>query len=133
MSAVGRNFMKLVTGIAVGAGIGALTSKLSRRASEPEAAEAAPRQSLGETVAGWQQRLRGRWEDAKTAGDVAQQATEAELRARFRVASIFWPPFAIIYWPMGFGQRCYDLTAEQPQTCTHQDLIDLRRDHRLSR
>ncbi|MBU3059618.1 hypothetical protein [Pseudomonas indica] len=58
---------------------------------------------------------------------------QGKLRARFRVASIFWPPFAIIYWPMGFGQRCYDLTAEQPQTCTHQDLIDLRRDHRLSR
>jgi hypothetical protein len=82
----GRNFMKLVTGIAVGAGIGALTSKLSHRATEPDpqAAAAAPRQSLGETVTGWKERLRTRWEEAKVAGDVAQQATEAELRARFR-------------------------------------------------
>jgi hypothetical protein len=84
MSAAGRNFMKLVTGIAVGAGIGALTSKVTRRASEPEAAETAPSRSLGETVAGWQERLRARWEEAKAAGDVAQQATETELRARFR-------------------------------------------------
>lgn len=84
MNAAGRNIMKLVTGIALGAGIGMLTSKLSERASEPEPAAAAPRQSLGETAAGWQERLRQRWEDAKVAGNVAQQATEAEMRARFR-------------------------------------------------
>ena len=28
---------------------------------------------------------------------------EGGLRAKFRVASIFWPPFAAIYWPMGFN------------------------------
>ena len=28
---------------------------------------------------------------------------EGRLRAKFRVASIFWPPFAAIYWPMGFN------------------------------
>ncbi|HAQ85229.1 MAG TPA: hypothetical protein DCR78_02125, partial [Pseudomonas sp.] len=36
-------------------------------------------------------------------GELLQQG---KLRARFRVASIFWPPGGIIYWPMGFGQRC---------------------------
>lgn len=35
---------------------------------------------------------------------------EGKLRAKFRVASIFWPPFAIIYWPMGFNPDItYDL------------------------
>lgn len=33
-----------------------------------------------------------------------------KLRARFRPVSIFWPPFGLIYWPMGFSERCYDLT-----------------------
>ncbi|BCD87252.1 hypothetical protein PSm6_36590 [Pseudomonas solani] len=62
-------------------------------------------------------------------GTLVQQG---KLRARFRVASIFWPPFAIIYWPMGFGQRCYDLTSAQPQQCTKGDLLQLRRDQRLA-
>lgn len=35
-----------------------------------------------------------------------------KLKSRFRVASIFWPPFALIYWPMGFGTDSYDLTRE---------------------
>jgi len=33
-----------------------------------------------------------------------------KCQAGFRVVSIFWPPFAIIYWPMGFGRDTYDLT-----------------------
>jgi hypothetical protein len=65
-----------------------------------------------------------------TSGNTLQ---EGKLRARFRVGSIFWPPFAIIYWPMGYGQRCYDLTQAAPQTCTHQDMIDLRSKQRLAR
>ena len=33
-----------------------------------------------------------------------------KLRAKFRVASIFWPPFGAIYWPMGFNPDItYDL------------------------
>lgn len=56
---------------------------------------------------------------------------QGKLRARFRVASIFWPPFAIIYWPMGFGQRCYDLTSTEPQQCTRGDMVQLKRDERL--
>jgi hypothetical protein len=35
---------------------------------------------------------------------------EGRLRAKFRVVSIFWPPFALIYWPMGFNPNItYDL------------------------
>lgn len=35
---------------------------------------------------------------------------EGRLRARFRVVSIFWPPYAVIYWPVGFKQNItYDL------------------------
>ncbi|MEK6784609.1 MAG: hypothetical protein AABY61_03950 [Nitrospirota bacterium] len=33
-----------------------------------------------------------------------------KLPSRFRVASIFWPPFAIIYWPIGLRtDMIYDL------------------------
>jgi hypothetical protein len=28
---------------------------------------------------------------------------EGRLRAKFRVVSIFWPPAAAIYWPMGLN------------------------------
>src|SRR3954469_13708382 len=31
------------------------------------------------------------------------KAKEGKLRAKFRVVSIFWPPFAAIYWPMGLN------------------------------
>jgi hypothetical protein len=37
---------------------------------------------------------------------------QGKLEARFRPASIFWPPYAIIYWPVGFAQSEYDLTKE---------------------
>ncbi|OGW26486.1 MAG: hypothetical protein A2X56_01830 [Nitrospirae bacterium GWC2_57_13] len=33
-----------------------------------------------------------------------------KLPSRFRIASIFWPPYALIYWPVGFRYSCYDLT-----------------------
>lgn len=35
---------------------------------------------------------------------------EGKLKSQFRVASIFWPPFALIYWPMGFNSHGFDLT-----------------------
>jgi len=63
----------------------------------------------------------------------SQTVRQGRLKSRFRVPSIIWPPAAIAYWPMGFGQRCYDLTGDTPQTCTYQDLIDLRSQHRLRR
>lgn len=35
---------------------------------------------------------------------------EGKLRAKFRASSIFWPPFAILYWPTGLnGEITYDL------------------------
>ncbi len=44
-----------------------------------------------------------------------QVVKEGKLRAKFRVVSIFWPPFALIYWPMGLNPDItYDLvTGEQ--------------------
>ena len=33
-----------------------------------------------------------------------------KLPSRFRIVSIFWPPYALIYWPVGFGFDCYDLS-----------------------
>jgi len=39
-----------------------------------------------------------------------QVAQTGKLRAKFRPVSIFWPPFGILYWPMGFNSRItYDL------------------------
>lgn len=32
------------------------------------------------------------------------------LPARFRVVSVFFPPYALIYWPIGFKLKCYDLS-----------------------
>ncbi len=34
---------------------------------------------------------------------------EGRLSVKFRPASIFWPPFALIYWPLGFRFQQYDL------------------------
>ena len=39
-----------------------------------------------------------------------QVVKQGRLRTKFRVVSIFWPPFALIYWPMGFNPDItYDL------------------------
>jgi len=38
---------------------------------------------------------------------------QGRLRAKFRVVSIFWPPYALIYWPMGFNSKItYDLVKD---------------------
>lgn len=35
---------------------------------------------------------------------------EGKLRAKFRPVSIFWPPYALIYWPIGLNPNItYDL------------------------
>ena len=35
---------------------------------------------------------------------------QGKVRAQFRVVSIFWPPYALIYWPMGLNPDItYDL------------------------
>lgn len=38
-----------------------------------------------------------------------QVVGEGKLKSHFRVASVFWPPFSLIYWPMRFDGP-YDLT-----------------------
>jgi len=41
---------------------------------------------------------------------------EGRLRTKFRVVSIFWPPFATIYWPMGFNPDItYDLVNDKQE------------------
>ncbi|MGH8506290.1 MAG: hypothetical protein ACRETM_10050 [Stenotrophobium sp.] len=40
-----------------------------------------------------------------------------KVKSHFRVVSIFWPPYGLIYWPMGFGQSCYDLNRAPPYKC----------------
>jgi hypothetical protein len=41
---------------------------------------------------------------------------QGRLRAKFRVVSIFWPPFALIYWPMGLNPNItYDLVHDTQQ------------------
>ena len=39
---------------------------------------------------------------------------KGHLRTKFRPTSIFWPPFALIYWPMGFNDNVvYDLVNDK--------------------
>ncbi len=41
---------------------------------------------------------------------------EGRLRAKFRVVSLFWPPFAAIYWPMGLNPNItYDLVKDSQE------------------
>ena len=56
-------------------------------------------------------------------GEVIQ---EGRLRAKFRVASIFWPPAALLYWPMGFRFSCYDLTGDVATQCSYNTIQELK-------
>ncbi|MBI5204432.1 MAG: hypothetical protein HZA11_05895 [Nitrospirae bacterium] len=38
-----------------------------------------------------------------------------KLPSSFRISSIFWPPYAYIYWPIGFRFKCYDLSDPKKQ------------------
>lgn len=41
---------------------------------------------------------------------------EGKLRTKFRTVSIFWPPAAAIYWPMGFNPDItYDLVNDRQE------------------
>jgi len=41
---------------------------------------------------------------------------EGKLRAKFRTVSIFWPPAALIYWPMGLNPNItYDLINDKQE------------------
>ena len=42
---------------------------------------------------------------------------EGELRTKFRVVSVFWPPYAAIYWPFGFACDCYDFYNDENECC----------------
>jgi hypothetical protein len=45
-----------------------------------------------------------------------QPTKEGRLRAKFRVVSIFWPPAALIYWPMGLNPEItYDLINDKQE------------------
>jgi hypothetical protein len=49
-----------------------------------------------------------------------------KLPSEFRIASIFWPPYAYIYWPVGFSFDCYDLSDVNKQfieKCATRDKI----------
>jgi len=38
---------------------------------------------------------------------------DGKLCSKFRVVSIFWPPFALIYWPLGYhSDITYDLISD---------------------
>ena len=43
---------------------------------------------------------------------------DGKMKAKFRPASIFWPPYAILYWPMGFRYACNDLTGTSAVECS---------------
>lgn len=51
---------------------------------------------------------------------------EGRIRAKFRPVSIFWPPAAIIYWPIGFRFGCNDLTGSAPKECSSSMLQELK-------
>lgn len=40
-------------------------------------------------------------------GNIVRQG---KIKTQFRAASIFWPPFALIYWPMGLNKDGFDMT-----------------------
>lgn len=84
MGAAGRNIVKVVTGSALAAGIGALVSKaIERSQAEPEVSGAVPSEQP-EQSASVRDRLRSRWEQARNAGEQARLAREAELKTYFR-------------------------------------------------
>lgn len=51
---------------------------------------------------------------------------KGKMRSKFRAASIFWPPFGIFYWPIGFRLDCNDLRTEYPHSCTNEVRKELR-------
>jgi hypothetical protein len=47
---------------------------------------------------------------------------QGKLRSEFRPVSIFWPPYAMIYWPMGLKPRIqYDLINDIQEEKTSSD------------
>lgn len=59
---------------------------------------------------------------------------KGRLATSFRPVALFWPPFAIIYAPMGLKHDCYDFTlGAEPQACTRDVLTELRTKYRRDR
>jgi hypothetical protein len=81
---VGRNLVKLVFGLLIGALVGMVVVKMAERSSQP----ADLRDPLPDTLAGMVrdplERVRARWETAVVAGESARQERELSLRAAFR-------------------------------------------------
>jgi hypothetical protein len=42
-------------------------------------------------------------------------AKSGKLPSSFRIWSVFFPPYAVIYWPFGFSFDCYDLSNPQKE------------------
>lgn len=51
-----------------------------------------------------------------------QVVNEGKLKSHFRVASIFWPPFALIYWSMRFDGP-YDLTTPNSKVKPDREMV----------
>lgn len=49
---------------------------------------------------------------------------QGKLPARFRVISIFFPPYAFLYWPLGFDLACSDLTKEIIEECRPSAMVE---------
>lgn len=71
-----------------------------------EKVEAAQYENYKRRPYGWGQAAGIRYRLEKD-GKVVEEGT---LKSRFRPVSIFWPPVALAYWPMGFVNHTYDFT-----------------------
>lgn len=56
-------------------------------------------------------------------GEIIQ---EGRMSSKFRVVSIFWPPVAAVYWPMGFRYPCYDFTTGEAGQCSAETFEELK-------
>jgi hypothetical protein len=89
MGATGRNIVKLITGSAVGAGVGALLARgadTTAKRDDPvaSATSESPIDSGKGKLTELTDSIRDRWRRANNEGDQAKEAREAELRAYFR-------------------------------------------------
>lgn len=89
MGATGRNIVKLISGSAVGAGVGALlacgTEATDKRDDPVASATAESPNDTGQgKITELRDSIRDRWRRAQEEGDKAKEAREAELRAYFR-------------------------------------------------
>lgn len=90
MGATGRNIVKLITGSAVGAGVGALLARGTEATARQDdrvarvTTESPSDTGQGNKITEIRDSIRDRWRRAQEEGDQAKEAREAELRAYFR-------------------------------------------------